>query len=54
MAIPKICGECKYHVHEDHSDGWVCANANSDYHADWTDYNDTCEEWHYRGWEDER
>lgn len=41
----RICGTCRWHKHEDISDGWVCVNDQSDYCADWTDYDDTCDEW---------
>lgn len=41
----QCCGTCKYHTHEDFSDGWVCTNAGSIYCTEWTDYNDSCELW---------
>lgn len=41
----QICGTCKWHYHESIDDGWVCVNADSRYCADWTEYNDSCEEW---------
>ena len=41
----KCCGTCRYHEHENISDGWVCVNDESEYLADWTEYNDSCEEW---------
>ena len=41
----EICGTCKYHKYEDISQGWVCTNSDSEYLADWTEYNDTCEEY---------
>lgn len=44
----KCCGTCKYHQHEDIDDGWVCVNDESEYVADWTEYDDYCEEWEER------
>lgn len=44
----KICGTCKWHKHEGIDDGWVCVNDRSDYCTDWTDYEDTCEDWEER------
>ncbi len=43
-----VCGTCKYHEHEDIDNGWVCVNDKSEYFADFTEYNDTCEEWEGR------
>jgi hypothetical protein len=44
----EICGNCKYHQHEDITDGWVCVNDESEHLSDWTEYGDTCEEWEER------
>lgn len=44
----EICGTCKWHQHEDIDDGWVCVNPDSDNRADWTDYNDSCQDWEGR------
>lgn len=44
----KCCGTCKYHQHENIDDGWVCVNSDSEYVADWTEYNDWCGEWEER------
>lgn len=41
----RICGTCRWHKHEDISDGWVCVNDQSDHRADWTGHDDTCDEW---------
>lgn len=41
----ECCGTCKWHRHENTSQGWVCMNSESDYCADWTEYNDSCNEW---------
>lgn len=43
MYIKKICGNCKYHQHEDIDDGWVCVNDSSENLADWTETYDSCE-----------
>lgn len=42
------CGTCKWHQHENISDGWVCVNDESDYVADWTDYDFCCDEYERR------
>jgi hypothetical protein len=44
----KICGHCKWHIHEDITDGWVCSNNRSDYVADWTEYDDSCDDFEPR------
>ena len=44
----QCCGTCRYHAHEDIDDGWVCVNGDSDYVADWTDYDFCCDEWEER------
>lgn len=44
----KCCGTCKYHHHENIDDGWVCVNSDSEYVADWTEYNNWCDEWEER------
>ena len=36
----RICGTCRWHQHEDISDGWVCVNDQSDHRADWTGHDD--------------
>ena len=41
----ECCGTCKWHRHENTSQGRACMNSESDYCADWTDYNDSCDEW---------
>ena len=48
MSNEKICGNCKYHQHEDWTDGWVCVNDRSDYCTCWTEYRDYCEEFEER------
>lgn len=37
-------GNCKYHQYEKESKEWVCCNGESEDCADWTEYNDTCED----------
>lgn len=44
----KCCGTCRWHEHEGIDEGWVCTNADSDYCADWTEYDHCCEEWEGR------
>ncbi len=46
--MSEICGNCKYHQYEEASQGWVCCNGESEYCADWTEYNDTCEDFEER------
>ena len=48
MDKNEVCGTCKYHCHEEVDEGWVCVNDRSEYFADWTEYNYTCEEWEGR------
>lgn len=48
METERCCGNCKYHYHESIDDGWVCVNDESEFVADWTEYNDTCDEWEER------
>lgn len=42
--MEQICGKCKWHKYEDISQGWICCNADSEYVADWTDYDFSCED----------
>lgn len=42
------CGTCKYHQHEDITDGWVCVNQGSIYCTEWTEYTNYCTEWEER------
>lgn len=44
----RLCGTCKYHKHESIDDGWICVNADSEYVADWTEYDFCCDEWEGR------
>lgn len=44
----ECCGTCKWHEHENISDGWVCVNNDSEYVADWTDYDFCCEQYESR------
>lgn len=46
--VDKRCGTCKYHEHEDITDGWVCVNGESDYVTDFTDHNFCCEDYEER------
>ena len=49
MEDRQICGECKWHIHDEIDDGWVCCNADSDYCTYYTEYEDTCREFEQRG-----
>ena len=42
------CGTCKWHLHENVDDGWVCVNGDSEYCTDFTDYDHTCPDWEGR------
>ena len=44
----EVCGTCKYHCHANLDNDWVCENEDSEYYADWTEYNDSCEDWEGR------
>ena len=45
----KICGTCKWHRPDDTFPcDWVCVNSDSDNCADYTEYEDTCDEWEGR------
>lgn len=43
--MDKICKTCRYHEHEDISDGYVCVNDESEMCADWTEDDYSCEHW---------
>ena len=47
--MEQCCGTCKYHRYEETSQGYVCCNDQSEYLADWTEYEDVCEEYEERG-----
>ncbi len=49
MIDDKCCGTCKYHGFGKLSDGFSCVNEQSEYFSDFTEYNDSCEEWEERG-----
>lgn len=48
MSNDKCCGTCKYHRYDDIGDDWVCVNDQSEYYADWIEYDDSCDEWEGR------
>lgn len=48
QRVQRHCGTCKYHQHEDVDDGWVCVNNDSVNFTEWTEYNDSCEDWEER------
>ena len=39
----KKCVDCKFHKHESYSDGFVCVCDDSDYLADWTPADFSCQ-----------
>lgn len=50
--MKEICGKCKYHrpvaTFSNGDTDWVCVNDESDYCADFTEYEDGCEEFEER------
>ena len=40
----QCCGTCQYGSY-DKIDGYVCVNSDSEYVADFTEYNHTCDSW---------
>lgn len=48
MTDQECCGTCKWHKHDSYGDDWICANRDSEYCSDWTEYGDQCEEWEER------
>lgn len=40
----KCCGTCEYGVY-DKTDGYVCVNGDSEYVADFVEYDHSCENW---------
>jgi hypothetical protein len=48
MATEKICGTCKWHRYDKSHSDWMCVNCKSDYHTDFTGYEDGCDEWEGR------
>ena len=42
MDNENICGTCRFHRKENGE--WTCANKNSEYYSDYTEYGDSCEE----------
>lgn len=49
MKTDHCCGNCKWHYPDGTwPDDWICTNQASDHCADWTEYEDTCEEWEAR------
>jgi hypothetical protein len=41
--MDECCGTCRWHEHEDVSDGWVCVNGESEHVAEWTEYDFCCD-----------
>lgn len=46
--MEKCCGNCRWHEYDELFDDWVCVNPDSDYVADFTGYEDSCEEFEER------
>ena len=45
----RCCGSCRWHKPDDYyGNDWMCCNAESDNCADWTSYNDSCDQWEGR------
>ncbi len=42
----KCCGTCKYHKPDpDFPEDWICCNDKSEFSADWTDYENVCDQY---------
>lgn len=44
MACKKCCGTCRL-VYYDEMEGYVCVNDESEYVADYVEYDHKCDEW---------
>ena len=44
----EVCGTCSYHYYDKEEESWVCDNPDSELFTDYTEYQDTCEEWEER------
>lgn len=47
--MERCCGTCKWHWYVNIYEDFVCTNIDSEYCADWTDYDDYCEDWEGKG-----
>ena len=43
----ECCGTCKYHKCDENA-GWYCSCEDSEFYADYTDFDDGCEEYEER------
>lgn len=43
--MKKCCGTCKWNEYDEYGYAWVCCNGDSDYCADFIEYEHSCEEW---------
>ena len=44
--LDKICGTCRFHRQDDNfEEDYICCNDASDMCADWTAYDDSCDQW---------
>lgn len=41
----RCCGTCEYHRPDESGEEWICANPDSEYVSDWTDYEWYCEDY---------
>lgn len=41
----QCCGTCAYNCHESASDNFFCGNQEGEYYAEYTEYDDCCEDW---------
>ena len=53
MSDISCCGNCRWWEKDDISDDQndhICVNEESENLADWTEWNDSCEEWERKIW----
>lgn len=41
----QCCGTCRYREYDENGQDYVCVNDESENVADFTGFNDTCDEW---------
>lgn len=47
-AIMLSCWNCRWHNHDNSADEWICENPASDYHTDYTEPDEKCDDWEER------
>lgn len=52
MSCNQCCGTCRYGSY-DKEDGYVCVNDESEYVADFVEYNHSCIDWESKDNDDE-